>query len=204
MLCFSTQLSRTLIETHEGELLFPPSHGWEGCNLWGTAVLHPRAVRSRWGDLSQVSPTWRPWVVRCGRAVLNLAHYCQRSLTWAQRPSVCVLSHFSRARLFGTVHGILWAKTLEWVAMPSSKGSSQPRDLLCLLHWSACSLPLVLPGKPHMNPNQKGDNLPRHPITHIQSLPGNRPQEGTLANGTSRPWLSGTKRALRPRAVALP
>ena len=103
-----------------------------------------------------------------------------------------------------SVHGILWAKTLEWVAMPSSKGSSQPRDLLCLLHWSACSLPLALPGKPHMNPNQKGDNLPRHPITPIQSLPGKRPQEGTLANGTSRPRLSGTKRALHPRAVALP
>ena len=34
-----------------------------------------------------------------------------------------------------SVHRILWAKILEWVAMPSSKGSSQPRDLLCLLHW---------------------------------------------------------------------
>ena len=27
-----------------------------------------------------------------------------------------------------TVHGILQARILEWVAMPSSKGSSQPRD----------------------------------------------------------------------------
>ena len=54
-----------------------------------------------------------------------------------------------------SVHGILWAKTLEWVAMPSSKGSSQPRDLLCLLHWSVCSLPLALPGKPHMNQIRK-------------------------------------------------
>ena len=26
------------------------------------------------------------------------------------------------------VHGILQARTLKWVAMPSSKGSSQPRD----------------------------------------------------------------------------
>ena len=26
------------------------------------------------------------------------------------------------------VHGILWAKILEWAAMPSSRGSSQPRD----------------------------------------------------------------------------
>ena len=28
-----------------------------------------------------------------------------------------------------TVHGILQARILEWVAFPSSKGSSQPRDL---------------------------------------------------------------------------
>ena len=27
-----------------------------------------------------------------------------------------------------SVHGILQAKTLEWVAMPSSRGSSPPRD----------------------------------------------------------------------------
>ena len=27
-----------------------------------------------------------------------------------------------------TVHGILWARILEWVAIPFSRGSSQPRD----------------------------------------------------------------------------
>ena len=27
-----------------------------------------------------------------------------------------------------TVHGILWAEILEWVAFPFSRGSSQPRD----------------------------------------------------------------------------
>ena len=44
---------------------------------------------------------------------------------------VCVLSHFSRIRLFATpwtvgssVHGILQARILEWVAMPSSRTSS--------------------------------------------------------------------------------
>ena len=42
------------------------------------------------------------------------------------------------------VFGILRAKILKWVAMPSSKASSQ---LLGLLHWQACSLPLAPPGK---------------------------------------------------------
>jgi len=27
-----------------------------------------------------------------------------------------------------SVHGILWATILEWVAMPSSRGSALPRD----------------------------------------------------------------------------
>ena len=31
-----------------------------------------------------------------------------------------------------SVHGILQAGILEWVAMPSSKGSSQPRDWTCI------------------------------------------------------------------------
>ena len=43
-----------------------------------------------------------------------------------------------------SVHGILQARILEWVSMPSSRGSSQPRDqtcLLCHLHWQAGSFP---------------------------------------------------------------
>ena len=48
-----------------------------------------------------------------------------------------MLSHVSRARLCdhmdcnlpgSSVHGILQARRLEWVAMPSSRGASLPRD----------------------------------------------------------------------------
>ena len=49
-----------------------------------------------------------------------------------------------------SVHGILLARILEWVAMPSSRGYSQPRDQTCflpLLPWQVGSLPLGLPGK---------------------------------------------------------
>ena len=46
-----------------------------------------------------------------------------------------------------SVHGILQARIPEWVAVPSSRKSSQPRDgthfSLCLLHWQAGSLPLA-------------------------------------------------------------
>ena len=44
-----------------------------------------------------------------------------------------------------SIHGILQARILEWVAIFFSRGSSQPRDqtrLLCFLHWQASSLPL--------------------------------------------------------------
>ena len=51
--------------------------------------------------------------------------------------SACVLSHFSHVQLCdsmdcsllgSSVHGILQAGILEWVAISSSRGSSQPRD----------------------------------------------------------------------------
>ena len=50
-----------------------------------------------------------------------------------------------------SVHGILQARTLEQVAMLSSRGSSWLRNWtpvsVCLLHWQEGSLPLVPPGK---------------------------------------------------------
>ena len=46
--------------------------------------------------------------------------------------------------------GIFQARTLEWVALPSFRGSSWCRDRtwvsLCLLHWQAGSIPLAPPG----------------------------------------------------------
>ena len=37
-----------------------------------------------------------------------------------------------------SVHGILQARVLEWVAMASSRGSSQPRDRTCI-SWISCT-----------------------------------------------------------------
>ena len=54
-----------------------------------------------------------------------------------------------------SAHGVLQARILEWVAMPSSRGSSQPRNpthiscLFRLLHWQAGSLPIEPSGNPH-------------------------------------------------------
>ena len=61
-----------------------------------------------------------------------------RSWRWMQHICICMRANcFSHVRLFVTldcsplgssVHGSLQARILEWVAMPSSRGSSQPRD----------------------------------------------------------------------------
>ena len=45
-----------------------------------------------------------------------------------------------------SVHGILQARILEWIAIPSSRGSSQPT-------LQADSFPAELPGKPQMYVN---------------------------------------------------
>ena len=72
-------------------------------------------------------------------------------------PALCVLSHirlsvtpWTVARQTPRSIGILQARTLESVAMPSTRGSSQPigKCLLFLLHRQVGSLPLVPPGKP--------------------------------------------------------
>ena len=47
-----------------------------------------------------------------------------------------------------SVHGILQARILEWVAIPSSGGSAQPRDQTQVSLIVGDSLPSELPGKP--------------------------------------------------------
>ena len=62
--------------------------------------------------------------------------------------------------LGSSVHGILQAKILEWVAISFSRESSQHQgsnqSLLYLLHWQAGSLPLTPPGQ---KTNMLGSNF---------------------------------------------
>ena len=83
--------------------------------------------------------------VICVESIINLLRYSAikyiaNCVSWVSRLTffVCyVISHFSWVRLFATLWtvahqaplsmGMLQARILEWVAMLSSKGSSQPR-----------------------------------------------------------------------------
>ena len=67
-----------------------------------------------------------------------LENSMDRGAWWATVLLLLLLSRFSHVRFFATlwtvaclgssVHGILQARILEWVALPSSRGSSQDRD----------------------------------------------------------------------------
>ena len=71
---------------------------------------------------------------------LTSGAYLNTGVQWLEletRMLVCLLSCFCRVRLCvppwavdcqAPLHGILQARILRWVAMPSSKGSSPPRD----------------------------------------------------------------------------
>ena len=92
------------------------------------------------------------------RCITN-TYKCSVTATWTEiclNLCACMFSTFSCvqhcknlwtvARQAPLAIGILQARILEWVIMPSSRGSSRPSDQNCvlhLLHWQAGSLPLV-------------------------------------------------------------
>ena len=82
---------------------------------------------------------------------------CLCVLLFYSQPTLCDPIDCSPAD--SSVHGILQARILEWVAMPFSRGSScqgSNLHLLHLLHWQAGFLPLAPPGKPiWLTMNQK-------------------------------------------------
>ena len=101
-----------------------------------------------------------------------------------------MLNHFDCVQLFVTLWtiahqvplsmGILQARILEWVAMPSFRGSSQPRDQTHISYVSCIDrqvcfffLPLVPPGKPTLTiPPKKKKELKKKnmKIQNIQEM----------------------------------
>ena len=75
--------------------------------------------------------------------------YCQE---YYQSPGLSHVQLYAIPRTIAcqallSVHGILQARILEWVAIPFQIQGSDQR-LFCRLHWRADSLPPVPPGKP--------------------------------------------------------
>ena len=76
---------------------------------------------------------------------------CMHAKSLKSCPTLCNPMDYSPPG--SSVHGILQARILEWVTMPSSRGSFQPRDWTPvsyhLLHWQVDSLPPVPPNLPN-------------------------------------------------------
>ena len=100
-----------------------------------------------------------PWLcfVSALQAFLCLHAYCFSRVWLFANPMDCSLPGFC-------LHGILQARTLEWVAILSFRASSQPRDgaQVYVLYWEAGSWWLVPPGKP----SRASSSLHKPPAHH--------------------------------------
>ena len=77
-----------------------------------------------------------------------LNYVCQCVLKSLQScPTLCDPMDYSPPA--PSVHGILWARILEWVTMPSSRDLPDPgiEPMTLHLYWQASSLPLTPPEK---------------------------------------------------------
>ena len=98
-----------------------------------------------------------------------------------------------------SVHGILQARILEWVAMSSSRGIFPTQGwnpcLFCLLHWQAGSLTLAPPGKclslefssVQFSRSVRSDSLQPHEPQHIRP-PCPSPTPGVHPNSCPLSW----------------
>ena len=110
-----------------------------------------KKIQAQW-KMPRESSSWCVCVCVCVRACACVCE-CPRAHTPAKLlqlcPTLCYPMDCSPPG--SSVHGILQARILEWVAMTSFRGSSRTKDRthisLTLLHWQAGSLPVVLPGK---------------------------------------------------------
>ena len=107
---------------------------------------------------------------------------CVRAKSLRSCPTLC--DPVDQSPPGSSVHGILQARILQWVTMPSSRGSSRPRDrthsLLGLLHWQEGSLPLSPPGKPEVATRQIKSFFYEDPPSHCKSCAGCCSQEFLL------------------------
>ena len=81
-------------------------------------ILHPSL-----GDLFKVSLPLRNWA----SSVLDI-FFIWCALCFVTQSCLTLCDPMDCSPAGSSVHGILQARILEWVAMPSTRGSSQPRD----------------------------------------------------------------------------
>ena len=94
----------------------------------------------------------------------TLNHVCTLSrsvVPYPLRPMDC-------SPLGSSVHRIFHAGILEWVAVPSSRRSSQPRDLTWVSHIAGGFFNEEPPGKPHVKPQPSAKQKAKEDLYHLR------------------------------------
>ena len=149
-------------------VLIYKAHGERGEKIQIIKVLwNPvRVLTTSW------SPSWLPllWEIPAGYYFVLRA--CVHAMSLQSCLTFCDPTDHRLAR--SSVHGVLQARILEWAILPSSRGSSPPRNKIhisCLLHWQVGSSRLAPPGKPILRvPVIKKDKPENSDTEQIQKL----------------------------------
>ena len=97
----------------------------------------------------QILYHWAIWEARVEYKSLSLLK--NKKKVWVTQSCPTLYISMDYSQLVSSVHGILQARILECVAIPFSRGSSQPRDWTLSPALQVDSLPPELPGKPLTN-----------------------------------------------------
>ena len=87
-----------------------------------------------------------------------------------------------------SVHGILQARILEWIAMPSSRESSQPRDQTCVSWVSCITGEFFITGPPQKPPIKR----------HLSSIRVLLDLTSGWEQARMADWLAPLQRLLKP------
>ena len=105
-------------------LLFPQTLP-DSFSLW---IIIPAAPRAWWIPARELEPP-----------LGDLSSLCPCSCCLVTQSCLTLFNPVDCSLPGSSIHGILQARMLEWVAVSCSRGSSPPRGwtprLLCLLHW---------------------------------------------------------------------
>ena len=109
------------------------SRDWIDVGLWAKEFRYLVEARKKKTNSSLESPKRSQ---HCQTLMLDCLHVCAKSSQSC--PTIC--DSMDHSTPVFSVQAILQARILDWIAMPSSKGSSQPRDQT---HVSYLSLALA-------------------------------------------------------------
>ena len=140
---------------------------WNLINFMVVDMRLGKQVRSLWDDKTWsaserlrsfcTESSHKEWMFSCISKYhqVSFVSITSNYLEWcAQSLQLCLRDPVDYSPQGSSVHGILHARILEWVAISSSRGFFPTQGLnlclLCLLHWQEHPLPLVPHGNPYL------------------------------------------------------